>query len=139
MSIYSILGILNVEEIIVAASGALIIGLFGIIWYFVTKYMARLENRDKEISNTLANLNTTMAKINTNLEIYQAKTSTELQLMQISVQNIVLASEVLSKRLENHEIRLNKLEDHENRNCEEVNFFIEKVSDHEKRIAQLEK
>lgn len=102
---------MNVEAIVASAAGTLIVGLFVIIWYFVQRFISRGEIRDKEISYTLSNLNTTMTKINMNLEIYQVKTGTELQGISTSVTNLSEGVKNHEDTLNDHEIRIQVIEE----------------------------
>jgi uncharacterized protein YoxC len=104
------------DPVILGVGGALIAGLFTVLWYFVQKFIKRTEENDTQLVETLDNLNETMNEINTNLLVFRTSTTDEFRQIHESMEGIKKNSEGHSKAIDDLNIRVKVIETHHNRN-----------------------
>ena len=104
------------DPIILGVGGALIAGLFTVLWFFVQKFIKRTEENDAELVETLNNLNATMNEINTNLLVFRTSANDEFQQIHETMEEIKRSSDSHSKAIDNLTIRVKTIETHHSRN-----------------------
>ena len=104
------------DPIVLGVGGALIVGLFTVLWYFVQKFIKRTEENDTQLVETLDNLNETMNEINTNLLVFRTSATGEFEKIHESMDEIKKNSEDHTKSIDDLNIRVKTIETHHTRN-----------------------
>lgn len=91
-------------DLILKIAGIIITGLFGVMWFFIRSFIIKSEKNDKELVNTLTNLDHTMNEMNTNILILGNSTDSQFKATNKTLNDITTI-------INDHANRLDKVED----------------------------
>lgn len=105
------------DAIVLSVIGSLILILVGIVGYFIKHWMATTDSREfraidliEKINSSLMDLNITLSKVNTGLEVYQTGVNGTLNNMKESIERTCKDTDYHEKQLHDHEVRLTVIE-----------------------------
>lgn len=77
------------DPIILTATGAIILGLFAVVWYFVQKFITKTETNDNALVSTLDKLNKTMNELNISLLLFRSSADKEFSSLHEKLKEVV--------------------------------------------------
>ena len=108
---------MGINAIILSAIGSLIIILLTIVGYFVKHWMDTTDKREdrnmgviKDINQSILVLNTTLVKINTGMEVFEASATGSFTNIISDIAKTERNIDCHEKKLNDHEVRLTVIE-----------------------------
>ena len=105
------------NDVFLGITGFLFVGLLAILIYFVQRWIKGLDDRDErnyklvqETVDSMGILNTTLVKVNANLELYQTTMEMTVSTVQQSLKDTCERASQHDKTLQDHEVRIQVIE-----------------------------
>jgi hypothetical protein len=104
------------NSLILGIAGALILGLFSLLWFFVQKFIKKTEDTDNDLIFTLEKLNGTMNELNTNLVVFRTTANEEFKVLHEGIEDIKIITAGHSGEIDKLKTKVNIIETHHSRN-----------------------